>query len=534
MHLLDALLGTLCLAFLAVFASQTLGDAAHAERLVRTAALAEELASALDLHAPDAVEMPREGEPCLEVSLAALQAQGLLSLGFPETGPCGMRWQALICQPRRPLKHQEAGGTAQADPAAAEACAAEPGTGASQAKAAPLALACLVLPDGSTGAGGRDADMQDSQKSQPGQHSQAEALAFSRDLAQRLPGSVVLEGSALARGHGQHCSLDLAELGAHSLAASGAGLALVVHAGAAGETEAASAGCARAKASAFLQQKARPALPEGARMETALSLGGHSLAEASALHFVPLAQAALAELAGADAGAEAGAAPSAMTLLETACARPGSDGLLAFDAEQGLLLCSQGKPALVHDAGNTLAFAYIGFDAPGTGANGGALCPRGTSPEHFSLPAVFEAEDEDPAFVQLQSDLATRCGPSSYYGVADYFCGLEPQGRTLQIWQSLAKKRVWWDEEDEYQTLFGGFFGEAATPWSRARYDRELCQACRGGGFARRMVAGPAGQSPLRLHAYLGREDMMPASTVDGMPVSQGLVHFTLCRPRQL
>ena len=140
--------------------------------------------------------------------------------------------------------------------------------------------------------------------------------------------------------------------------------------------------------------------------------------------------------------------------------------------------------------------------------------------------------------VQLQSDLATRCGPSSYYGVADYFCGLEPQGRTLQIWQSLAKKRVWWDEEDEYQTLFGGFFGEAATPWSRARYDRELCQACRGRGFARRMVAtaaegdSAAGEAPQLLHAYRGREDMMPASTVGGVPAGAGLVHFTLCRPR--
>ncbi|MBR6466990.1 MAG: hypothetical protein IKT16_02425, partial [Desulfovibrio sp.] len=80
----------------------------------------------------------------------------------------------------------------------------------------------------------------------------------------------------------------------------------------------------------------------------------------------------------------------------------------------------------------------------------------------------------------------------------------------------------------------GGLPVAAGISIPRARYDRELCQACRGGGFARRMVAGPEGQSPPRLHAYLGREDMMPASTVGGTPVSQGIVHFTLCRPRQL
>ena len=84
--LLDALLGALCLVFLAAFAGQTLGDTAEAERLARTAALADELASALALHSPAPAELPAPGQPCLELSLAALQEEGLLSPGFPGTG----------------------------------------------------------------------------------------------------------------------------------------------------------------------------------------------------------------------------------------------------------------------------------------------------------------------------------------------------------------------------------------------------------------------------------------------------------------
>jgi len=538
--LLDALLGALCLVFLAAFAGQTLGDTAEAERLARTAALADELASALALHSPAPAELPAPGQPCLELSLATLQEEGLLSPGFPGTGPFGLRWQALICQPQAKTAESASASGESGDADAAPASGAK-------AQAWPLALACLVQ----TPAGGKAASAGTGSQAElngaDGRQGRASpAHAFCRTLAGRLPGAFVLEGASLAQGSDAHFALDLAELGAQGLLASAAGIGLAVEAGGSARRHAGSA-----PASAFLQREAKASLPEGAAMETALSLGGHSLAEAAALQLVPLAgedggraeQSSGADPKAGTAGGtesagtgEAGTAPSAMASLEQVCAQPDADGLIAFDAEQGLLVCSQGQPALVHDAGNTLAFAAIGFETPD--ADTDALCPRGTRAEHFALPAVFEGDDSTPAFVQLQADLDGPCGPSSRYGMADYFCGLAPQGRTLQIWQALARKRVWWDEEDEFQNLFGGFFGEADIPWSRARYDRELCQACRGRGFARRMVAtaaegdSAAGETPQLLHAYRGREDMMPASTVGGVPAGAGLVHFTLCRPR--
>ena len=562
MNLLDALFASLCLAFTAVFASQTLHGAGEAELLARAAALAQELASACALHVPAEAELPRQGQPCLGIPLAALRAEGLLSPGFPEAGPFGLRWQALICQPRA-----EAGGTAGTD--SADGASSE-GGGTGTLDPAPLALACLVLPGapaqsprqdlsgGGTGnpspagaSGQTDAAAEAGQpvpaegqtQTGAGQADAGQARAFCHSLAERLPGVFVLAGAARAQGCGQSFSLDLEGMGAGPLAASQAGAGLAVQAFAAARSRAAAR-----RTGAFLRREPDPAFPEGGAMAAPLDLGGHSLVKAQALQFAPPQDAPGAEQAGNHAGpadsagssAEAGAAGGGAVLerIGQSCGGSGAGGLLAFDPDQGLLLCTRGQPVLIHDAGNSLAFAYIGFDEPSTGANRDALCPRGTQAEHFSISATFEAEDSSPDFTQLQRDLASGCGPSSRYGMADYFCGQAPAGRTLRIWQAFARKRVWWDEEEEFASLFGGFFGEAAEPWSRARLDRELCQACRGGGFASRQVSpaaggDPAGSGPARLHAYLGREDMMPVSTVGGVPAASGTVHFTACRPRR-